>query len=155
MSTATQDETARSTPPSLEDVALAREFGPVLEELAREGEPLRVRLTREGREETVALPAGAVPLIVDILRGIAAGRSVSILPSSAELTTQQAADYLNVSRPFLVRLLDEGKLPFRMVGTHRRVRVEDVVAFKDAIDRDRRAALDALTEEAQLLGLGY
>lgn len=145
----------RAAPPTLDDVALARETGPVLEKLSRTGEPLSMRLTRDGREETVALPAGAVPLVLDILRDMAAGRSVSIVPHDAELTTQEAADYLRVSRPFLVKLLDDGKLPCRMVGTHRRVRVEDVSAFKDAIDRDRRAALDALAEEAQLLGLGY
>ena len=74
-------------------------------------------------------PAGAVKLLQAILEDMALGRAVTVVPQNAELTTQQAAEALNVSRPFLVQLLEQKKLPFRLVGTHRRVRFEDVLRF--------------------------
>jgi excisionase family DNA binding protein len=141
--------------PSRAEVELARASGQRLALLARSGRPLTMRVRDAGREETIELPAGAVKLLVEILEDMASGRSVMIVPQNAELTTQQAADFLNVSRPFLIRLLEERKIPFRMVGTHRRVRLEDVLRYKEGIDADRRKVLDELAAEAQELGMGY
>ena len=142
-------------PPSREEMELARASGQRLAPLARLGRPLTLRVRDADQAETIELPAGAVTLLVEILEDMASGRAVTVVPQNAELTTQQAADVLNVSRPFLIQLLEEEKIPFRKVGTHRRVRFEDVLRYKEAIDGKRRKVLDELAAEAQELGMGY
>ena len=146
---------ARSAAPSREDVERARTSGQRLAPLARRGQPLTLRVRDAGQEQTIELPAGAVSLLQAILEDMASGRAVTIVPQNAELTTQQAADFLNVSRPFLVQLLEQKKLPFRMVGTHRRIRFEDVLRYKENTDAERRKVLDQLATEAQELKMGY
>jgi excisionase family DNA binding protein len=109
----------------------------------------------EGNDQRVKLPTSAVRLLLDILEQMARGNAVTLIPVHAELTTQQAADVLNVSRPFVVKLIDEGKLPFRKVGAHRRIKFEDLMAFKTSIDNSRHEALNKLVEQAQELDMGY
>lgn len=145
----------RSEPPSKEDVERARASGQQLASLARLGAPLTLRVRDAGQEQTIELPAGAVKLLQAILEDMASGRAVTIVPQSAELTTQQAADFLNVSRPYLVSLLEDEKLPFRKVGSHRRVRFEDILLFKQREDAERHKVLDQLVAEAQDLKMGY
>lgn len=144
-----------TVPPTGQDRDLARASGPRLASLARSGRPVNIRVRAAGAEETIRLPAGAVRLLAGILEDMGAGRAVTVVPSSAELTTQQAAQFLNVSRPFLVGLLEEKRIPFRRVGRHRRVLLEDVVRYKEAIDAARRKVLDALAAEAQELDPDY
>ncbi len=148
------DTVLTTVPPSRDEVELARSSGERLAPLARLDRPLTMRV-RGAEEETIELPAGAVKLLVEILEDMASGRAVTIVPQNAELTTQQAADFLNVSRPFLIRLLAEKKIPFRMVGTHRRVRLEDVLKYKEGVDAERRKVLDQLASDAQELDMGY
>jgi len=117
--------------------------------------PYRLRSQEGGKEVTVELPAEVLALLLEVLAQMANGNAVSIVPVHGELTTQQAADLLNVSRPHLVTLLESGDIPFRKVGTHRRIRIGDLVAFKQRDDAARQEALDELAAEAQKHGLGY
>lgn len=103
----------------------------------------------------ITLPAEAARLLLTMLEEMAEGHAVTVLPLRAELSTQEAAQLLNVSRPYLVALVEKGDIPFRKVGTHRRVRLGDLLEYKKRDDAARKQTLDALTAQAQELGLGY
>lgn len=92
-------------------------------------------------------------MLAQILAMLANGQGVQIMPDAAELTTQQAADFLNVSRPYLIKLLEAGEIPFHMVGTHRRIRFQDLREYGRNDDLARRRAADELTRLSQELGL--
>ncbi len=103
----------------------------------------------------VELPTSALRLLVDILAELADGNAVKVVPVHAELTTQEAADMLNVSRPHLVKLLEDGELPFHRTGKHRRVRFAELMQYKDARDRASEEAMAELARQAQESGMGY
>lgn len=103
----------------------------------------------------IELPQSAVKLIFTILSEMAEGNSLTLIPSHAHLTTQEGADMLNVSRPYFVKLLEEGKIPFDKVGTRRRVLASDVMTFMNKSLKEREKALQELVDQAQSLDMGY
>lgn len=143
--------------PTEADALLARESSRRLatHKLGRRSS-VRMQLLDDGEEaEAVTVPASALRLFLHLLTEMSQGNAVTLIPTHAELTTQQAADLLNVSRPFLVKLLDEERIPCRTVGKYRRVRFDDLMAYKRKDDEARARVLDQLTAEAQELGMGY
>lgn len=144
MSAATVDRVL----PEQTDIDAADEVLPHIREFLHrhQGEQtIPLAVVDEMGRETLEVPRAAVILLARILAHMAAGRGVSVLPVHAELTTQQAADVLNVSRPFLIGLLESGEIEFKKVGSHRRVRAESLLDYRRRDDEDRRKAADDLS----------
>lgn len=118
----------------------------------------RVKLSLRGsNDETdeLVLPGHVLQILLDVLAEMSQGNAISLIPYHQEISTQEAANLLNVSRPFLVQLLEAGKIPFRKVGTHRRVKLQHVLEYKEQVDRQRQTTLDELTQLSQDEGMGY
>jgi excisionase family DNA binding protein len=142
--------------PTEREAVLAEESSRALSPYVQGAESQAIRVIEDGTvSSTITIPTVAFRLLVDILSHMAKGNAVTIIPVHAELTTQEAADLLNVSRPFLVKLLDSGQIPYRKVGTRRRVLYKDVLNYKRRIDEKRLQTLEALASQAQELGMGY
>jgi excisionase family DNA binding protein len=151
-----EDETAMSallneqliTPPSTpEESKLARDSSRLLAACIGRGPTARLRVIDADGE--IEVPVRALRMLVDILDNMAAGNAVSLVPIHAELTTQQTADFLNVSRPYVVGLLERGELAHHMVGTHRRVYFRDLMDYKSAQLAKSKVRLAELAREAQ------
>lgn len=112
-------------------------------------------LERLQTNNDMALPPLAVELFVDVLKNMADGKRVAVVPVSSEVSTQEAANYLNVSRPYVVKLLEKGLMPFKKVGVRRRIAYTDLIAYKDKLVEDRRTQLAFLVNQAQELNMGY
>jgi excisionase family DNA binding protein len=142
--------------PSESDARLALESSRQISRLIDETGELRLAIQSVDEPgQDISIPAPAARLLADVLTEMAKGNAVALMPVHAELTTQQAADVLNVSRPFLINLLEEGKIPYRKVGTHRRILVSDVIAYKQEMDKGRLKTLEELAAQAQELDMGY
>jgi excisionase family DNA binding protein len=137
--------------PTAKDAALATEASRTLA-TTKLGAELRVRLENG---KVLTLPRAAARLLHHLLTEMSQGNAVTLIPIHAELTTQEAADYLNVSRPYLIRLLETGKIPFHLVGTHRRVKFRDLETYGKSFASDRGKAMAELAAQAQKLGMGY
>ena len=140
--------------PDRRDADLARVSSRLLATCIGDGPTARLRVI-DGDQEIIEVPVSALRMLVDILANMAEGNAVSIVPIHAVLTTQDAADFLGVSRPHLVGVLERGELPHHKAGTHRRIYFRDLLAYRTARMGQSQAALDALAEQAQKLGLGY
>lgn len=148
--------TIESGVPSGKEVALAEKSGRILSAYIESTKMPTLQLINKGKEGAkIVLPPQALQLLVDILSQMAEGNAVSVIPIHSELTTQEAADLLNVSRPYLITLLKEEKIPFHKVGTKRRILAEDVLRYKANIDKKRLKTLEALAKQAQDLDMGY
>lgn len=139
-----------------------RRLDPVLarcedqERTTNDAQPIGIVLReRDGTQSELQVPLSALILFRRILVEMAEGNAVTLLPLHAQLTSQEAADLLGVSRPFLNKLVDGKEIPCRMVGKHRRVLLEDLMAYKKKIDEARSVVLDELAAQAQELDLGY
>ena len=143
------------TIPTDQDAVLAREASRILDASAGDNGALHLRLVETGNATpaTLELPAAAARLLKELLREMAAGHAITLVPTESEITTQQAADLLNVSRPYVVGLVEQGKLPARMVGPQRRVMLADVLAFKIESKTKARAALREMVALDQEQGL--
>ena len=148
----------KAVPPTAADAQLALESSRRLSQFlaARPKKALRVRIEPENEpEESISIPVAAFRLLNSILTEMAKGNAVTLIPVHAELTTRQAADILNVSRPFLIEQLEKGVIPYRKVGTHRRVMFKDLMEYKQTMDHNRLKVLEELSVIDQELGLGY
>ena len=114
-----------------------------------------VEIGVRGEKDHVKIPVSAFRFLSTILEHMANGKAISIIPADAEITTQQAADMLNVSRPHVVKLLEEKKLPFHKVGTHRRIKLKDLETYRTGMEKEREEALTELAKQAQELDLDY
>ena len=117
---------------------------------------LNLKIILNGNEtEDLILPGSAVNMLLEVLTEMSKGNAMTLMPINAELSTQQTAEVLNVSRPHLVNLLEQGEIAFRKVGTHRRVMAKDVFEYKQRIDSERLKTLDELATQTQECGMGY
>lgn len=152
MATTDHTEQSLSPDPSEQDelVALREQLARIAEQ---QGHPPATLVGTDGL--SVEIPASALAALQAVVDDLAQGRTVTLIPHDRALTTKQAADIPNLSRPFLVTLLDRGEIPYHRVGTHRRLNLEDVLAYRELRAARRREKLRELTELSQQLAGGY
>lgn len=141
--------------PSEQEQALAKRSQNVLARLINEQHPTIQLQASHHQDEILELSQSSAQLISRLLTEIADGNAVTLIPVHAELTTGQAAELLNVSRPHLVSLLENGVIEFHRVGTHRRLYAQDVLSYKAQTADKRQKALAELTDLSQQQGMGY
>lgn len=144
--------------PTTEDTQIAKESSRRLAPLVIKSHPtVQVQVTAAGMDggETVELPASAFQLLIRILTEMGQGNAITLMPIHAQLTTQQAAEILGVSRPFLIKELNKERIRYQMVGTHRRIAYSDLMAYKEQCRVTHNQALDKLVQQAQKFKMGY
>jgi excisionase family DNA binding protein len=142
--------------PTAEDIAAARDAARQLSKVSPVSKMVRFRVEAKGTEpasEPIDIPKNIFKVIIDLLVQVGNGNAVQLVPVQAELTTQQAADLLNVSRPHLIKLIASGEIGHRMVGTHRKVLARELFEYRDKATAKRREILARMTAEDQAAGL--
>lgn len=140
--------------PTIKEQQTAKTSAATLKEIT-EASGSATTLVFQVEGKSISVPGRAVKLLEKVLEEMGEGNAVRIASVAHELTTQEAADHLNVSRPHLVKLLETGKIPFKKVGSHRKVLLEDVQKYESDLKEIRRKGLEFLVKEAQEMGLGY
>jgi len=142
--------------PNEKEIQMATESSRTLAGMSiNKARAFEIQIDGTKEKKTIHIPASAFKMLFTILTQMAAGNAITIIPIHAELTTQEAANLLNVSRPYFVSLLEKGKIPYRKVGTRRKILFQDFMNYKNKDDEERLKFLDKLTEQAQNLDMGY
>jgi excisionase family DNA binding protein len=150
----TLTKTADLAPLSESDAVLARQSGSAIAGFIDGEEHFSLTLTgADGRRLEATVPTPALRVLAHVLEEMARGRTVTLIPRNAELTTHQAADLLNISRPHLIKQLEAGRIPYRRVGTHRRIRYDELMAYVEREREERRKVLDELVRYSEEIGL--
>ena len=145
----------RSIVPSLAEVEQAKVSARQIAELTAKAAPEPRYALKDNIGTEIALSESAFRVLVQALNAMAAGNAVMLIPIEAEVRTQQAAEMLNVSRPYLVSLLETGEIPYRNVGRYRRIRYQDILDYQSRRVHRRKETMDELVSQAQELNMGY
>ncbi|AGR72634.1 excisionase family DNA-binding protein [Burkholderia pseudomallei] len=154
----TVDRIREVTPPPLteHELEMARIAQRCIMEALDHSRAAAITLTTDkGEHPSVEVPPAALKLIGQLLGAMSEGRSITVMPANREFTTVEAAHFLNVSRPFVIKEIEEGRLPHRMVGTHRRIAFNDLVKYANTMREKQAAALERMADNARELGLDY
>ena len=154
----TVDQVRQVMPPKMseQDMQMARVAQRLIMASLDHSRTAAITLTTDtGERPSIEVPPAALKLIGQLLGAISEGRPVALMPAKQELTTVEAAAFLNVSRPFVIKEIEAGQLPHRMVGTHRRIAFEDLLAYATKMRQKQLAALDRMAENERELGLDY
>lgn len=143
-------------PISEEEVEMARVAQRCIMTALDHSRAVQITLTTDtGEQPSIAVPPAALRLIGQLLGAMSEGRPITLIPEQQEFTTVEAAHFLNVSRPFVIKEIEKGNLPYRMVGTHRRIAFEDLIAYGKQMRQKQSAALERMAQNARELGLDY
>ncbi|MEY3348749.1 MAG: helix-turn-helix domain-containing protein [Bacteroidota bacterium] len=141
---------------SVEDQKIANQIIGILASTAgRSKKKFQICIEHKQQKDFIDLPNLASNCLIDIIQCIAKGKSVSMIPSDKTISTQEAADLIGVSRPHIVKLLEAGEIPFKKVGSHRRVLVKDIEIYEQRLQKTRKQKISLLAKQAQELNLGY
>jgi excisionase family DNA binding protein len=146
---------SRLIAPTQQDSRLAAKAANRLSGYLDRPDDVKIQIGIDGKQEFLAMPQMVVHLLSRILKETASGHAVSVVPFDSEMTTSEAARYLNVSRPYVIGLLDQGKIPFHKLGSHRRIRLEDVTEYRKHQMATSCAAMEELQVQAEDLNTGY
>ena len=152
------EKTKQVVPPpmSKKDIEMARVAQRLIMEALDHSRAAEITLTTDtGAHPTIALPPAALRFIGQLLGAMSEGRPITLMPSKREFSTVEAANFINVSRPFVIKEIEAGRLKHRMVGTHRRIAFEDLVEYMNRLQQKQQAALERMASTARELGLEY